>query len=366
MLERFSPAVRAWFRTTFAAPTEAQAQGWPAIADGHHTLILAPTGSGKTLAAFLWAIDRLMTNGAEPREARTRPWSTCRRCGRSRGRRPQPALPRCAGSGWRPERLGVEGSTRPTVGVRTGRHAAQTERQRMLQGTPPDILITTPESLFLLLTSRARETLRNVEYAELGRRSTHAMAARKRGSHLALSLERLEEEVLRGGTEAFGHTVPDAGSDGVPRRAPQRIARPPRSGRSTGYRHLPGRLQAPSSRTRGRRGVRADASPAPAIVDAGMPQQLDLEVVIPARGHVSHLLHSSSPNPAYGPACVDRQPDPQEHLAVNSPAVCSTWCLNTAPPWCSSTPGGWPNGWPPSSTSCTPRVCVRRAAARGR
>jgi ATP-dependent Lhr-like helicase len=183
----FSPATRAWFEAAFAQPTPAQAHAWSAIRAGQHTLVIAPTGSGKTLAAFLWAIDKLAREPT-PADAKQR----CRVLYVS----PMKALAvdvernlrsPLTGIGHAARRLGQpEPDIR--VAVRTGDTAAD-ERRRM--GTrPPDILITTPESLFLLLTSRARETLRSVETVIID--EVHAMAGGKRGAHLALSLERLD------------------------------------------------------------------------------------------------------------------------------------------------------------------------------
>src|SRR5919205_4019594 len=171
-LDVFSPRTRAWFEGAFAEPTPAQAQGWPAIASGEHTLIQAPTGSGKTLAAFLYGIDRLTQQRGE-------------------GVRllyvsPLKALNYDVERNLRGPLAGLESDLR--VGVRTG-DTPQKERQRMLRN-PPDILITTPESLFLMLTSQARETLRGVETLILD--EVHAVAGTKRGAHLALSVERLD------------------------------------------------------------------------------------------------------------------------------------------------------------------------------
>src|SRR3954468_15536172 len=171
-LELFRPETRAWFERHFAAPTPAQAQGWPAISGGGHVLIQAPTGSGKTLAAFLSAIDRLT---AEP----------------NRGLRllyvsPLKALNYDVERNLRGPLAGLQSELR--VAVRTG-DTPQKERAAMLR-EPPDILITTPESLFLLLTSRARELLRSVDTLILD--EVHAVAGTKRGAHLALSVERLE------------------------------------------------------------------------------------------------------------------------------------------------------------------------------
>ncbi len=183
----FSPAVSAWFDASFEAPTDAQVKGWPAIAAGDHTLLLAPTGSGKTLAAFLYGLDRLTAEPAAPQEHRTQLLyvSPMRALAVDVEKNLRAPL---AGSGHAAERLGLELANRPQVGVRTGDTPA-TERRQMLR-RPPDILITTPESLYLLLTSQARETLRGVRWVILD--EIHALAATKRGAHLALSLERLE------------------------------------------------------------------------------------------------------------------------------------------------------------------------------
>src|SRR5213082_787082 len=171
-LDVFSPATRAWFERTFSAPTPAQALGWPAIATGKHTLIQAPTGSGKTLAAFLYGIDKLTP---EPGQGLRLLYVS-----------PLKALNYDIERNLRGPLAGLRSEL--TVAVRTG-DTPQKERQRMLRH-PPDILITTPESLFLMLTSQARETLRGVETLILD--EVHAVAGTKRGSHLALSVERLQ------------------------------------------------------------------------------------------------------------------------------------------------------------------------------
>ena len=188
-LEVFSPAVRSWFQTSFEAPTRAQRGGWNAIAAGDHTLVLAPTGSGKTLAAFLWAIDRLAAEPAPAeRNARTRvlyvsPLRALAVDVEKNLRAPLAGIQHAA------DRLGVPLSHVPEVAIRSGDTPAR-DRQRLIR-TPPDILITTPESLYLMLTSSARETLRGVTTVIVD--EIHAMAASKRGAHLAISLERLEE-----------------------------------------------------------------------------------------------------------------------------------------------------------------------------
>src|SRR5881227_2974738 len=171
-LELFRPETRAWFERNFAAPTPAQAKGWPAIAGGGHVLIQAPTGSGKTLAAFLSALDRI---DAAPGEGLRVLYVS-----------PLKALNYDVERNLGGPLAGLQSELR--VAVRTG-DTPQKERQQMLR-KPPDILITTPESLYLLLTSQARELLRSVETLILD--EVHAVAGTKRGAHLALSVERLD------------------------------------------------------------------------------------------------------------------------------------------------------------------------------
>src|SRR4249919_2049193 len=171
-LASFSPATRAWFERAFDAPTPAQRAGWPAIAAGGHVLIQAPTGSGKTLAAFLSAIDRLT---ATPGEGLRVLYVS-----------PLKALNYDIERNLRGPLAGLDSALR--VGVRTGDTPAKERRE--LVRHPPDILITTPESLYLLLTSAARETLRSVEWLIVD--EIHALAGTKRGAHLSLSLERLD------------------------------------------------------------------------------------------------------------------------------------------------------------------------------
>ncbi|CAN5235999.1 ATP-dependent helicase [soil metagenome] len=172
-LEQFTPAVRDWFRSAFDSPTEVQAQAWPAIATGEHTLISAPTGSGKTLAAFLWALDRLSREPAAAAGTRLVYVS------------PLKALAYDIDRNLRAPLRGIGAEL--TGGVRTG-DTPQRDRAAMRRN-PPDILITTPESLYLMLSSGAREMLTNVEAIIID--EIHAVAATKRGSHLALTLERL-------------------------------------------------------------------------------------------------------------------------------------------------------------------------------
>jgi ATP-dependent Lhr-like helicase len=187
VLDLFSPATAAWFRSSFSAPTPAQHGAWEAISSGQHALVVAPTGSGKTLSAFLWALDRL-SSGPRPEQPKQR----CRVLYIS----PMKALAvdvernlrgPLVGIGHAATRLGLE-QPAITVGVRSGDTPA--EERRAFARTPTDVLITTPESLFLLLTSAARESLAGVETVIVD--EIHALAGTKRGAHLALSLERLD------------------------------------------------------------------------------------------------------------------------------------------------------------------------------
>jgi ATP-dependent helicase Lhr and Lhr-like helicase len=186
-LAGFSRPTSAWFTAAFAEPTPAQAQAWAAIGNGDNTLVIAPTGSGKTLAAFLWAIDKLATQvpPADPQlRCRVLYISPLKALAVDIERNLRSPL---SGVGQAARRLGLP-EPEIRVGVRTGDTAA--DERRRLAGTPPDILITTPESLFLLLTSQARDGLRGVETVIVD--EVHAIAGTKRGAHLALSLERLD------------------------------------------------------------------------------------------------------------------------------------------------------------------------------
>ena len=193
----FSEPVRRWFADAFGAPTAVQAEAWQAIARGENALVIAPTGSGKTLAAFLWAIDALMGEKARVAEAGEK-WvrgvrvlyvSPLKALGADVDRNLQGPLSAIS------ELAAVESARRGAKApeIRTAMRTGDTpaDERRKIARNPPDILITTPESLYLMLTSAAREALRTVETVIVD--EVHALAGDKRGAHLSLSLERLDD-----------------------------------------------------------------------------------------------------------------------------------------------------------------------------
>jgi ATP-dependent Lhr-like helicase len=237
-LRSFSAPTRTWFAEAFQEPTRAQALGWPAIADGRHVLLHAPTGSGKTLAAFLWCLDRLFRADAErPADRRVRvlyvsPLKALTYDVERNLRAPLAGIRRVA------ER---EGTELPEVRVASRTGDTPADARRRLAKDPPDILVTTPESLYLLLTSQARDALRGVEHVIVD--EVHAVAGTKRGAHLALSLERLSAFI--------GHE-------------PQRIG-----------------LSATQRPLEAIAAFLGGADREVTIVDAGARKRLDLEVVVP-------------------------------------------------------------------------------------
>jgi ATP-dependent helicase Lhr and Lhr-like helicase len=306
-LELFHPAVRDWFEAVFSAPTRPQVAGWPAIARGESTLILAPTGTGKTLAAFLWCINRIMFTPvpAEGQRCRVVYISPIKALAVDVERNLQAPL---VGIAQAAQRRNAE-FHQPAISIRTG-DTPPSERARF-QRHPADILITTPESLYLLLTSNAREALRSVEVVVID--EIHAIVPTKRGSHLALSIERLEqlagrqlqriglsatqrplEEVARflGGADlAKRKSLQDdatdyAAEDGHPKRAAQENVNSKSASSS---------MESSEANSVGLRGADVpeealsefeSAAFVPAyrsitIVDAGEPKRLELRVEVP-------------------------------------------------------------------------------------
>ena len=222
VLERFTAPTRRWFTGAFAEPTTAQLGAWESIADGNNTLVIAPTGSGKTLSAFLWAIDRLAAQPDRPHGTRVLYISPLKALAvdvERNLRAPLTGITRAAQELREPE-------PEITVGVRSG-DTPSTQRRALVK-TPPDILITTPESLYLMLTSAARETLTSVDVVIID--EVHAVAATKRGTHLALSLERLDELLERPAQRVgLSATVrpPEVVAEFLAGSAPCTIVRPP-------------------------------------------------------------------------------------------------------------------------------------------
>ena len=222
-LDGFAPATKEWFEGAFLRPTPAQVGAWQGISGGGHILVVAPTGSGKTLAAFLSGIDRLMTS-PRPESKGTRVLYIS----------PLKALAVDVERNLRSPLVGItqtaarrgESLSPVTVGVRSG-DTPQSERRNLIT-KPPDVLITTPESLFLMLTSAAKETLRSVDTVIID--EIHAVAGTKRGSHLALSLERLDD-LLEQPAQRIGLSATIRPHEEVARflggRAPVRIVAPP-------------------------------------------------------------------------------------------------------------------------------------------
>ncbi|MFL5898096.1 MAG: DEAD/DEAH box helicase [Solirubrobacterales bacterium] len=258
----FSAPVRRWFEASFEAPTPAQAGGWEAIASGAHTLICAPTGSGKTLASFLWGIDKLARSPELGSGVKLVYIS------------PLKALSYDIERNLRAPLRGIGAEI--AVGLRTG-DTSQKERRAMAK-EPPDILITTPESLYLMLSSNVREILTGVEAVIVD--EIHAVAQTKRGSHLALTLERLDHlvsdhAVRAAGPVTAGDPPPPARQEGVPPTVPPAAEELDSSGiQRIGL----SATQRPLERI-GQFLVGAKRTCR--IVDAGQKKALDLEIVVP-------------------------------------------------------------------------------------
>ncbi|MEO8378909.1 MAG: DEAD/DEAH box helicase [Acidobacteriota bacterium] len=293
-LEPFHPAVREWFTASFPSPTRAQQLGWPSIARGEWTLLLAPTGSGKTLTAFLWALDRLMFT---PRPAKDR---RCRVIYVS----PLKALAVDVERNLRAPLVGISNVARargdafviPEIAIRTG-DTPQSERARFARD-PADILITTPESLYLLATSNARDVLQGIETIIID--EIHALVPNKRGVHMALSLERLamrcERPPQRIGLSATQRPLEEVArflggatpADVPPQQAPAEIHPP-----ETGEEELHEEFTEPT---------RATFRPV-TIVDTGEKKQITLKVEVPVEdmARLAETLEIASGPASLGP-----------------------------------------------------------------
>jgi len=308
-LAPFSQPARRWFEASFEGPTPAQAGGWAAISGGANALICAPTGSGKTLAAFLWGIDKL---SREPE--------------RGDGVRivyvsPLKALSYDIERNLRAPLRGIGAEI--SVGLRTG-DTSQAER-RAMRKSPPDILITTPESLYLILSSGAREILTTTEAVIVD--EIHAVAQSKRGSHLALTIERLEHLVRDHASRGAGEGV----SEPALGFSPEEEAAPPEAaGRKTG-RRARSDTPSPAASNQGVQRIGLSATQRPLeriakflvgpkrqceIVDAGVAKELDLEIVVP----VEDMSEPGAPNFPNSDG-VPADGEPNAHVRSIWPAI---------------------------------------------
>ena len=219
-LSTFSPATAAWFRDVFATPTAAQLGAWEAISAGDNALVIAPTGSGKTLAAFLWALDRLTRDPIPAAGQRCRVLYVS----------PLKALAVDVERNLRAPLAGITqtalrlGQAPPSISVAVRSGDTPAAERRAIASRPPDILITTPESLFLMLTSSARDVLRHVHTVIVD--EVHALAGTKRGAHLALSLERLDQLVADSGGDGASQRIGLSATVRPPERVAQFLGGP--------------------------------------------------------------------------------------------------------------------------------------------
>ncbi len=305
-LAPFSAPVRRWFEDSFEAPTPAQAAGWNAISGGSNALICAPTGSGKTLAAFLWGIDKLARSG---------------KCGQ--GVRivyvsPLKALSYDIERNLRAPLRGTGADI--SVGLRTG-DTSQSER-RAMRKSPPDILITTPESLYLILSSGAREILATTEAVIVD--EIHAVAQSKRGSHLALTLERLDRLAGESGEEPSEQQRAGRESGEEQHRGGSSGPSPDSSVEPIGSSSMP-----PVAAAGGVQRIGLSATQRPLeriaqflvgpkreceIVDAGRIKDLDLQIVVP----VEDMSEPGASAPSEG---IDANFDPGSNPRSIWPAI---------------------------------------------
>ena len=318
-LAPFSAPVRRWFEASFEGPTPAQAGGWRAIAGGSNALICAPTGSGKTLAAFLWGIDRLSRRAAPADGPKTADIER-----ESAHRPPGPGVKIVYVSPLKALSYDIERNLRAplrgigaeiSVGLRTG-DTSQAER-RAMRKTPPDILITTPESLYLILSSQAREILTGVEAVIVD--EIHAVAQSKRGAHLALTLERLDDLVR---DDALGAAGPVTAGDPPPLpvaeassgEVPPTVPPPASGGNGSGIQRIGlSATQRPLERiAKFLVGPKRKCE----IVDAGVAKELDLEIVVP----VEDMSEPGAPNFPSEDG-VPAEGEPNAHVRSIWPAI---------------------------------------------